>query len=162
MYAVALYKDPAATLDELREAVTTLEDTARIARRVLGGAHPVTKGVEGDLRNASVVLTATQINALRDAVEADTLPQEARDWYFSADGTNGGQQGPFAASELQRRYAAGELSDGAVAWNPRMTQWAQVSELPELQGAHPRNTVGRRPYRVEPMQPAQVDLRAAG
>jgi tetratricopeptide (TPR) repeat protein len=59
-YAVALYKDPAATLDELREAVTTLEDTARIARRVLGGAHPVTKGVEGDLRNASVVLAARE------------------------------------------------------------------------------------------------------
>ena len=60
IYAVALYKDDGATLDELREAVTTLEDTARIARRVLGGAHPVTKGVEGDLRNASVVLAARE------------------------------------------------------------------------------------------------------
>ena len=29
-------QDPAATLDNLREAVTTLEDAARIARRVLG------------------------------------------------------------------------------------------------------------------------------
>ena len=42
VYARALYKDPAASLDDLREAVTTLEDAGRIARRVLGGAHPLT------------------------------------------------------------------------------------------------------------------------
>ena len=49
-YVAALYKDPAATLDDLGEAVTTLEDVARIARRVLGGAHPLTKGIEIALR----------------------------------------------------------------------------------------------------------------
>ena len=32
-----LYQDPAATLGDLREAVTTLEEIERIARRVLGG-----------------------------------------------------------------------------------------------------------------------------
>ena len=35
-------RDPGATLDDLREAVATLEDVERIARRVLGGAHPLT------------------------------------------------------------------------------------------------------------------------
>ena len=35
-----------ATLDDLREAVTTLEDTERIARRVLGSAHPIAVGIE--------------------------------------------------------------------------------------------------------------------
>jgi len=45
LYAQALYKDPDATLDDLREAVTTLEDLERIARRVLGGAHPDTVGI---------------------------------------------------------------------------------------------------------------------
>ena len=50
-YAEALYTDPGATLDDLREAVTTLEDTERIARRVLGGAHPLTVNIEGCLRN---------------------------------------------------------------------------------------------------------------
>ena len=39
-YAHTLLKDLDATLDELREAVTTLEETERTARRVLGGAHP--------------------------------------------------------------------------------------------------------------------------
>ena len=33
-YAMALYQDEGATLDDLREAVTTLEDAGRIARRV--------------------------------------------------------------------------------------------------------------------------------
>ena len=45
-YANALYANNGASLDDLHEAVTTLEDTARIARRVLGGEHPLTAGVE--------------------------------------------------------------------------------------------------------------------
>ena len=59
-YAVALHEDPGATLDDLREAVTTLEDTDRIARRVLGGAHPTTRALENNLRKA---------RAARDACE---------------------------------------------------------------------------------------------
>ena len=59
-YAEALWRDPAATLDDLREAVTTLEDVARTARRVLGGAHPITEGIEGDLRNARAALRARE------------------------------------------------------------------------------------------------------
>ena len=55
-YAQALYKDPAATLDDLREAVATLEDAERIARRVLGGAHPMALKIERNLQNARVVL----------------------------------------------------------------------------------------------------------
>ena len=41
-----------ATLDDDREAVTTLEELERTARRVFGGAHPVTGGIKGDLRLA--------------------------------------------------------------------------------------------------------------
>ena len=59
-YATALYKDAGATLDDLREAVTTLEDLERIARRVLGGAHPTTGSVENALRNARVALRARE------------------------------------------------------------------------------------------------------
>ena len=56
---MALYQDGAATLDELREAVTTLEDAARIARRVMGGAHPtMTVEIEGALRDARIILRA--------------------------------------------------------------------------------------------------------
>ena len=57
-YAEVLYKDDGATLADLREAVTTLEDTERIARRVLGGANPVTEGIEDDLRDARAALGA--------------------------------------------------------------------------------------------------------
>ena len=56
IYAEALYKDDVATLDDLREAVMTLEDAERIARRVLGGAHPNTKGLEAALRESRAVL----------------------------------------------------------------------------------------------------------
>jgi len=59
-YAEALYKDDGATLDDIREAVTTLEDTARIARRVLGGAHPVTDGIENELQDARAALRARE------------------------------------------------------------------------------------------------------
>ena len=59
-YAETLYEDPAATLDDLREAVSTLDDTARTARRVLGGAHPVTAGIEDDLQNARATLCARE------------------------------------------------------------------------------------------------------
>ena len=55
IYAGALYKD-GATLDDLREAVTTLEEIEPIARRVFGGAHPITAGIEEDLREALVAL----------------------------------------------------------------------------------------------------------
>ena len=59
-YAMALYDDEDASLDDVREAVTTLEETERISRRVLGGAHPVTAGIETDLRNARLVLSARE------------------------------------------------------------------------------------------------------
>jgi len=55
-YARALYENKAATLDDLHEAVTTLEDSERIARRVFGNAHPNTAGIEHSLRNARAAL----------------------------------------------------------------------------------------------------------
>jgi hypothetical protein len=60
IYAQSLCRDDVATLDDLREAVTTLEDTARIARRVLGGAHPITAVIEDFLRNAQETLSARE------------------------------------------------------------------------------------------------------
>ena len=60
VYAEALYKADGATLEELRESVETLEDTARIARRVLGGAHPFTPRIEYRLREARAALRARE------------------------------------------------------------------------------------------------------
>ena len=58
--AQSLYRDDGATLDDLREAVTTLEDTERIARRVLSGAHPLTTSLEDDLQDARAARDALQ------------------------------------------------------------------------------------------------------
>ena len=59
-YAMALYKAESATLDDIRAAVTTLEDAERTARRVFGGAHPNTMGIEGSLRDARAALRARE------------------------------------------------------------------------------------------------------
>ena len=59
-YAEALCWDTAATLDDVREAITTLEDTERTARRVLGGANPFVGMVEGTLRVSREMLSACE------------------------------------------------------------------------------------------------------
>ena len=38
----------------------TYEDAARIARRVFGGAHPLTEGIEHDLQQARAALRARE------------------------------------------------------------------------------------------------------
>ena len=60
VYARALHQDPGATLDDLREAVTTLEETLRTGRRVLGGSHPTTVQLELSLRDARAALRARE------------------------------------------------------------------------------------------------------
>ena len=62
-YARALYNDSDATLDDLREAVSTLEETERTVRRVLGGAHPLTKRIEFHLRKSRAALRARETSS---------------------------------------------------------------------------------------------------
>jgi len=59
-YAGAFYFDTGASLDDLREAVNTLEETERTARRVLGGAHPLTEAIEKSLRFSRSALRARE------------------------------------------------------------------------------------------------------
>ena len=60
-----------ATLDDLREAVATLEDTARTARRVLGGAHPLTGNIGEYLREVHGILRAR-----KETQPAENLAEE--------------------------------------------------------------------------------------
>ena len=59
-YGQVLYFNNCATLDDLREAVTTFEEIERIALRVLGGAHPIVAEIEDNLRNARAALRARE------------------------------------------------------------------------------------------------------
>ena len=63
IYAGGLYSDPGATLDELHESARTFEELAPTARRVFGGGHPFTEGIEGDLRTVRAALGAHEIRA---------------------------------------------------------------------------------------------------
>ena len=72
VYGQTLYLDTGASLCDLREAVTTLEETVPIVRRVLGGAHPTTRDRELDLQDARAALREREPpppteRALRDA-----------------------------------------------------------------------------------------------
>jgi hypothetical protein len=60
IYARALYLDTGATLDDLREAVSTLEDIEPSARRVLGGSHPLLSRIAISLREARAALRARE------------------------------------------------------------------------------------------------------
>ena len=66
-YAEALYRDDGATLADLSEAVTTLEETEQTARRVLGGAHPTTASIQGFLAKSRNVLARAITVALGDS-----------------------------------------------------------------------------------------------
>ena len=59
-YAKALVLDDSTTVDDLCEAVTTLEDAERIARRVLGGAHPLVEHIEYALGRLGEALRARE------------------------------------------------------------------------------------------------------
>ena len=59
-YAGTLHNDPGATLDDHREAVTSLVETERTARRVLSVARPVAEGIEEELRDPRAALRARE------------------------------------------------------------------------------------------------------
>ena len=55
-YSWALYEDTAATLGDLREAVTTLESVAMSYKRVMGTSHPQTSRVQKALNTTRTML----------------------------------------------------------------------------------------------------------
>ena len=59
-YARSLFRDPSATLDDLREAVETVGDIERTARRVFGDSHPTTNSIRRDLQLARKKLSAPE------------------------------------------------------------------------------------------------------
>ena len=56
---------PTAKLADLREAVNTLKDTDRIARRVLGSTHPITGCTDFNLRKSKAILRAREAPSQR-------------------------------------------------------------------------------------------------
>ena len=59
-YARALFLDDVATLGDIREAMSTLEEMERTARRVFGGSHPMTGAIGRQLQKARATLRARE------------------------------------------------------------------------------------------------------
>ena len=66
-YATALYEDAGATLDDIREALTTFEEIEPTARRVLGGAHPMTVDIGECLQESRAALRTREEAAASSA-----------------------------------------------------------------------------------------------
>ena len=103
IYAQTLYRDAGAALDDVFEAVTTLEEAERISRRVFGGAHPLTEGIEGELRDARAALRHYLIRGRRHVLLWSRAPHRVR---------VGGARTRFT----QRRCAHDELLRGPRFW----------------------------------------------
>ena len=72
-YAQSLYEDPGATVDDLKEAVTTLEDAGYIALHVFGEAHPLAVAFATVWHRARDALAAREggdVSAVRGALGA--------------------------------------------------------------------------------------------
>ena len=82
-YPEVLCGDPDATIDDLREAVTTLEDMEPTVRRVLGGANPLTAATELRLQLARAALRAREeaapddVSSVCEEVAAMMTPGDA-------------------------------------------------------------------------------------
>ena len=82
-YATVLYRDPTATLFDLRKAVTMLEELAPTALRVLGGAHPIATELQLCLQNARAALRAREeaapddVSSICEGLDAMRKPGDA-------------------------------------------------------------------------------------
>ena len=69
-YAQTFSMVDGATLDDLRESVTTLEDVASISRRVFGSSHPITETMEASLQNARTALRHREMPSGKPSVHS--------------------------------------------------------------------------------------------
>ena len=79
-YGLFLYRAPDATLDDIREAVATLEETYGTVRRVFGAGHSYTREMDPyDLREAQAKLRAREGKwlGISDALGYDVDPEKS-------------------------------------------------------------------------------------
>jgi len=89
-YGKALYIADGASLDDLREAVNTLEDTVRVARRIFGGSYPLVTSmqkfsqearaalaIEEYLQEARATLAVRHVESIRGAMAEMAPPGDA-------------------------------------------------------------------------------------
>ena len=60
LFAQTILHNPGATLDDIREAINTLEEMEPISRRALGIAHPLAVNIQSELQKARALLRARE------------------------------------------------------------------------------------------------------
>ena len=67
--------------------MTTLEETERTARRVFGGAHPLARSIEGDLRRARAAIRAREQPLSPPSLVISVANLQCDDVYFKVKPT---------------------------------------------------------------------------
>ena len=65
-----------------------------------------------------------------------------------------GQAGPVNGGALVKMFAAGTLSGDTLAWNPDMSDWTPIANIPDLQPPKPKpkplGSLGKTVLRISP------------
>ena len=136
IYAEARYKDVGSTLGDLREAVSTLEDTDQIAPRVFGSSHPIVVNIEQSLRKSRAILS-TRADAARAGTSIYSLstPTPAAESAPAFD---------FDAAPARAETAHEEDgADASAAEDPNADLKAEIAQL-EAQLTEKRHELSRR------------------
>ena len=115
---MALYDNDDATLDDLREAVTTLEDVERIARRVLGGRirsqGAMRKPQERREPRSAPAKTPSPTSRRRSSTRPSPPPRRPSPPQRSRSGSGGTRSSGRARRTTQDRADAGRRSHWAT------------------------------------------------
>jgi len=124
------------TLGDLREAVSTLEDTDQIARRVFGASHPLVVDIEQSLRKSRAILS-TRADAARagTSIYSFSTPTPAADSAPVVD---------LGAAHARAETAHEENgADASATEDPNAELKAEIAQL-EAQLTEKRRELSRR------------------
>ena len=167
IYAQALYRDPGATLDDLREAVTTFEDVERTARRVFGGQHPFTVDTERPLRLSRATLRAREDAEPTSRRRSSAAVSNRGDQAGAAADPNAELKAEIAALEAQLTEKRHELSRRTAAQDqappPPTGSFSIGTSSPPARGRAGRRIVrARRPPRAARICCVESGVRGGG
>ena len=71
-----------------------------------------------------------------DTEDEAPIPDGRPDWYYADP--SAGQAGPVNGGAIVKMFAAGTLSGDTLAWNPDLSGWTPLANIPDLQPPEPK------------------------